>query len=131
MKYVLLFCPALFCTLARGQMYSRETNNNVRYTDSTASVEIMSIYKMLQNGYDFSGLAVRYSQDPGSYKVGGELGFSTMSNYVDAYRRVALGLAVNEVSKPFKTEYGYHIVQLIAKKERLYNTRHILLRTDD
>lgn len=130
MRYVFLFWFSLFSIIARCQTYSRETNNNVRYTDSTARVEIMSIYKMLQNGYDFSGLAVRYSQDPGSYAVGGELGFSSLSNYVEEYRRVALSLAVNEVSKPFKTEFGYHIVQLIAKKEGLYDTRHILLRTE-
>ncbi|MBC8152372.1 MAG: peptidylprolyl isomerase [Bacteroidetes bacterium] len=129
-KYGFLVWFALLSHVATAQLYSRETNNNTRYTDSTAKVEIESLYKMLQNGYDFSGLAVRYSQDPGSYKVGGELGLSTMRDYVFEYRNVVMGLTVNEISPPFLTEYGYHIVQLIGKKDGLYNTRHILLRTD-
>ncbi len=130
MHYALLICLALVSHAVNAQLVSRATNNNVVYTDSTAKVEIQSIYKMLQNGYDFSGLAIRYSQDPGSYKAGGELGFSTMSNYVPEYKNVVLGLAVNEISRPFKSEYGYHIVQLIGRKDELYNTRHILLRVD-
>jgi fatty acid-binding protein DegV len=42
-------------------MYSRVTNNNKFYTDSTAALEIQSLYKMLKNGYDFQVLAVTYS----------------------------------------------------------------------
>lgn len=130
MRFILLLCLGFLTQTANAQVYSRATNNNVRYTDSTARVEIQSLYKMLRNGYDFEGLALRYSQDPGSYQRGGELGFSTLRDYVPEYQQAARALAVNEIAPPFKSDFGYHIVQLIAKKDSLYNTRHILLRVD-
>ncbi|MBC8152373.1 MAG: peptidylprolyl isomerase [Bacteroidetes bacterium] len=70
------------------------------------------------------------SQDSGVYKAGGELGLSSMKDCALDYRSVVLTLAVNELSRPFRTEFGYHIVQLTAKKNGLYNTGHILLRVD-
>ena len=127
---LLSLCGVLLGSSGWAQVNSGETNNPVRYTDSTARVEIQSLYRMLQNGYDFSGLALRYSQDYGSYKTGGELGFSLLSDYVNEYRSVVQALAVNEISRPFKTDFGYHIVQLIARQDGRCNTRHILLRTD-
>lgn len=130
MRYAFVICLVFLGNAATAQLPAHETNNNVRYTDSTAQVEIRSIHKMLVNGYDFAGLAVRYSQDSGSYKAGGELGLSAMKDYTSEYRSVVLTLAVDELSHPFRTEFGYHIVQLIAKKDGFYNTRHILLRVD-
>ncbi|MBO0929822.1 peptidylprolyl isomerase [Fibrella aquatilis] len=111
-------------------MYSWETNNNKRYTDSTANIEIQSLYKMLQNGYNFHDLAVDYSQDPGSYRNGGELIPRNADQYVDDYRDAISKLSIGELSPPFKTEYGYHIAQLISVKGDVYKTRHILLRVE-
>lgn len=111
-------------------MYSRVTNNNKFYTDSTANVEIQSLYKMIQSGSDFYDLAVKYSQDPGSYKKGGELRPTSMEEYVEEYRKAILTLKVNEISPPFKSIYGYHIAQLISVKNGVYVSRHILLRVD-
>ena len=111
-------------------MYSRVTNNNKFYTDLTANIEIQSLYKMLQNGYAFHDLAVTYSQDPGSYKKGGVLEPTTMDEYVSEFRSTILTLKPDEISKPFKTNFGYHIAQLIAVKDGIYTTRHILLRVD-
>ncbi|MBO0939562.1 peptidylprolyl isomerase [Fibrella sp. HMF5335] len=111
-------------------MYSRVTNNNVVYTDSTAILEIQSLYRMLKNGYNFHDLAVKYSQDPGSYKSGGTLKPSTTDDYVPEFRSAVLALTKDGISRPFKTDFGYHIVQLVGVKEGLYTARHILLRVD-
>ena len=111
-------------------MYSRVTNNNKLYTDSTATIDIQSLYKILQNGYKFHDLAINYSQDPGSYLKGGELKPTTMDEYVSEFRNIILSLQIGEISMPFKTDFGYHIAQLIAMKDGIYTTRHILLRVD-
>ncbi len=78
---------------------------------------------------DFSTLAVLYSEDPGSARRGGELGFSGRAQFVPEFTAVAFNLNdKNKVSKIVETEYGYHIIQLIEKRGDRVNVRHILLR---
>ena len=80
------------------------------------------------NGESFATLAVLYSEDPGSAMKGGELGFMSRSDLVPEFSAVAFNLVPNEVSKVVKTEYGYHIIQLIEKRGERMNCRHILLK---
>ncbi len=79
-------------------------------------------------GESFATLAVLYSEDPASAMKGGELGFMTRNELVPEFSAVAFNLVPNEVSKVVKTEYGYHIIQLIEKRGERMNCRHILLR---
>lgn len=79
------------------------------------------------NGDKFSTLAVLYSEDPGSAKKGGELGFVSRTDLVPEFAAVAFNLKDGEVSRIVETEFGYHIIQLIEKKGELVNVRHILL----
>ena len=79
-------------------------------------------------GESFATLAVLYSEDPSSAMKGGELGFMSRSDLVPEFSAVAFNLVPNEVSKVVKTEYGYHIIQLIEKRGERMNCRHILLR---
>lgn len=77
---------------------------------------------------DFSTLAIMYSED-GSAMQGGELGFSTRAQWVPEFANVAFNLNdPKKVSRIVETEYGYHIIQLIAKRGDQVNVRHILLR---
>ena len=80
------------------------------------------------NGESFSTLAVLYSEDPASAMKGGELGFMTRNELVPEFAAVAFNLVPNEVSKVVKTEYGYHIIQLIERRGERMNCRHILLK---
>lgn len=75
------------------------------------------IYDRLQKGEDFAKLAKEYSQDPGSSENGGELGWFTVGQMVDAFNNAAYSLEINEISKPVKSEYGYHIIQVTDKRE--------------
>lgn len=129
-KYLFFSYLLLMSIKTEAQLYNRETNNNLVYNDSTAKVEIFSIYSLIKKGEKFEEVAIKYSQDPGSYKLGGLLNPSTMEEYVPEYKAVTLKLAISELSMPFKTDFGYHIVQLISKKDKVYTTRHILLRID-
>ena len=78
---------------------------------------------------DFSMLARLYSEDTESAKRGGELGFVGKGQLVPEFAEVAFNLNdPKRVSRIVKTEYGYHIIQLIEKKGERINCRHILLR---
>jgi peptidyl-prolyl cis-trans isomerase SurA len=77
----------------------------------------------------FSTLALLYSEDKNSAAKGGEIGFFGKGQLDPEYANVAFNLNdPNKVSKIVKTEYGYHIIQLIEKRGDRINTRHILLR---
>lgn len=79
---------------------------------------------------DFSTLAMLYSQD-GSSRMGGELGYSGRNEWVPEFANVAFSLNdPKKVSKIVRTEFGYHIIQLIDKKGDKVNVRHILLKPE-
>lgn len=78
---------------------------------------------------EFSTLAILYSEDPGSARMGGELGFMGKAQLVPEYANVAFNLNdPKKVSKIVETEFGYHIIQLIERRGDRINTRHILLK---
>jgi len=68
------------------------------------------IYAQLQNGGNFAALAKKYSQDPSSKSSGGKLTVSR-GQTVPPFDRAAFALATRAVSKPVKTQYGWHIIQ--------------------
>ncbi len=77
----------------------------------------------------FSSLARLYSEDEGSAMKGGELGYMGRSMLDPAFANVAFNLTdPKKVSKIVKSEYGYHIIQLIDKRGDKVNVRHILLK---
>lgn len=82
----------------------------------------------INKGDNFATLAVLYSEDPGSAPKGGELGFVGRGDLVPEFSAVAFNLEPGEVSKIVKTDYGYHIIQLIDTRGERINCRHILLK---
>jgi peptidyl-prolyl cis-trans isomerase SurA len=77
----------------------------------------------------FSSLAILYSEDPGSARRGGELGFMGKGELLPEFASVAFNLQdPKKVSKIVETEYGFHIIQLIEKRGDRINCRHILLK---
>lgn len=77
----------------------------------------------------FATYARFYSEDPGTARRGGELGFMVKGELVPEYANVAFNLQdPNKVSKIVETEFGFHIIQLIEKRGDRINTRHILLK---
>ncbi len=77
----------------------------------------------------FSSLAILYSEDPGSARRGGELGFMGKGELLPEFAAVAFNLQdPKKVSKIVETEYGFHIIQLIEKRGDRINCRHILLK---
>lgn len=78
---------------------------------------------------DFSMLARLYSDDTESAKKGGELGFVGRGTLVPEFADAAFALSEpGKVSRVIETEFGFHIIQLIEKRDERINCRHILLR---
>lgn len=65
---------------------------------------------------DFAELAKQHSEDPGSKLNGGDLGWNEPEVYVPAFRDTLNRLQLNELSAPFRTEHGWHIVQLLERR---------------
>lgn len=74
------------------------------------------VWKELKAGGDFAKLAKQYSMDSTAAN-GGQLGYFGKGQMVPAFEKVAFSLGINEISKPVKTEYGYHIIKVTGKKE--------------
>ena len=78
---------------------------------------------------DFSMLARLYSDDTESAKQGGELGFVGRAALVPTFANAAFSLTEpGKVSRVVETEFGFHIIQLIERRDERVNVRHILLR---
>jgi len=73
-------------------------------------------------------VAMLYSEDPGSAKDCGELGLVPLGTMVPEFDAVAMSLKEGEVSQVFKTEYGYHFMQMVERRGEYYNARHVLMR---
>lgn len=89
---------------------------------------LRSFKDAVEKGQDeFETLAALYSDDPGSASRGGNLGLKPRGTWVPEFDAVAFSLREGEISAPFKTDYGYHIMQLLEMRGQLYDANHILM----
>lgn len=79
-------------------------------------------------GESFSTLAILYSEDPGSARRGGELGFVGRGELFPEFEANAFSLRPGELSEIVETEAGFHIIQMIERRGEQVNVRHLLLR---
>ena len=82
-----------------------------------AKRRIDSVYAALQAGADFEALAKQVSQDPGSARRGGVLGWFARNQMVKEFEDAAFALQPGEMSKPFLSPYGWHIVLVKERKQ--------------
>ena len=80
-------------------------------------VEAKAVEQLLADGVDFAEVARKYSKDTGSGQNGGELGWAPASNYVPEFADAVSTLEIGTISEPVKTQFGYHIIQVIAREE--------------
>ena len=87
----------------------------------------------LSHGADFTQLATKYSDDPGSRAQGGDLGMVQRGVFYPEFEAAAFALKVNEISKVIESPVGFHIIQLLERKGNQIHTRHILVmvKNDD
>ena len=79
-------------------------------------------------GEKFEDLAKQYSEDPGSGKQGGYLGFFKKNELVPQYTAAALRLEPGGISPVVESQFGFHVIQLIERKGESFSSRHILLK---
>lgn len=84
----------------------------------------------LREGVDFATVAREYSQDPGSAAVGGDLGISRRGEFVKPFEDAAFSLEEGEISDIIETRYGYHILEVIERRNDTVHARHILAMFD-
>lgn len=89
--------------------------------------QLIDIRSRILAGEDFATLAKKYSDDPGVMQNLGNMGWSARGRMVPQYEAMGFKLKPGEISQPFETEFGFHIMQLIDRRGNEYNSRHILI----
>ncbi|HEY3251379.1 MAG TPA: peptidylprolyl isomerase [Ignavibacteria bacterium] len=93
-----------------------------------ARIKAQAILDSIRAGTDFSDLARRNSEDPGSAPQGGLLGKSKKGSFVKEFEDAAFLLNPGQISELVETEFGYHIIKLIEKSGDFITAQHILVK---
>jgi peptidyl-prolyl cis-trans isomerase SurA len=95
--------------------------------DQTVEQKLADIRRrVLEGGEDFGAIAAVTSNDPGSAPQGGDLGWTGPGTFVPEFERQLNALQENEISPPFRTQFGWHIVQLLG--HRMHDITQDMLR---
>ena len=89
--------------------------------------QLYQIRKRILEGESFATMAILYSEDAGSAKKGGELGFTGRGEFAPEFEATAFNLRDGEISEVIETQFGFHIIQLIERRGDYVNCRHILM----
>jgi len=93
--------------------------------DAVSKAKADSLYNELKNGADFAQLAIQHSEDPGSAVKGGDLGWFGRGQMVKEFENAAFNGQIGVVQKPFKSNYGFHIVKVTGKSNTQYVVEQI------
>ena len=85
-------------------------------TQAEATRQVNNLYQQLRQGKNFSEMAKKYSLDPGSASKGGELGWVHPGELVPEFEKTMDKLRINQISKPVKSQFGWHIIQVEGRK---------------
>lgn len=94
---------------------------------NATKADLIKIREQLLSGADFTTLAKKYSDDPSVVSNGGDMGWSGRGRMVPEYEAMAFKLKPNEISMPFESQFGVHIMQLLERRGNEYHSRHILI----
>ena len=85
--------------------------------DATVQQRLRDVRERIAKGEDFAVLAKTLSEDPGSATEGGDLGWTAPGTFVPEFDAALERLTPNEISEPFRTQFGWHIVQLLGRRQ--------------
>jgi len=91
-------------------------SKKAKQAEKKALEKIESVYQRVTKGEDFAALARQYSQEDGTREKGGELGYLPRGRMLKEFEEQLSTLQPSEISKPFKTKFGYHILKYTDKK---------------
>jgi peptidyl-prolyl cis-trans isomerase SurA len=98
--------------------------------DQRAREKAENLRKMVMDGADFGEVAMRNSDDKGTAQQGGDLGITSRGSFVPEFEAAAYQLDKLEVSQVVKSEFGYHVIQLLDRLGNNIKTRHILVKPE-
>ena len=101
--------------------YQQASTREVRHILVKTKQKADALYSQLESGGDFAALAKKNSEDPGSKAQGGKLTVSK-GQTVPPFDNAAFSLDKNEISKPIKTQYGWHIIQPLSEVKKATTT---------
>lgn len=90
---------------------------NALVTDTQARTKLTALRRQILDGADFAELAQENSDDTTAAQ-GGDLGWSNPGDYVPEFEQTLENLQPGEISQPFKTQFGWHIVQLLERRQQ-------------
>lgn len=97
---------------------------------SKALNTITDLRNEILSGVSFHSLAINHSDDPGSAKSGGDLGYVQRGSLVTEFEAIAFTQDVGVVSHPVLTEFGYHVIEALDKQGEKARIRHILIKPE-
>ncbi|NQD36278.1 peptidylprolyl isomerase SurA [Permianibacter sp. IMCC34836] len=86
-------------------------------SEEDAEKKIRGLYEQLKAGADFAELAKKNSEDPGSANQGGDLGWANPGMFVPVFEKTMAGLQPNQISEPFRSEFGWHVMQVLERRD--------------
>ena len=86
-------------------------------SDDDARETLLQLRQRVEQGENFADLANEYSEDPGSKIRGGDLGWSNPGMFVPEFERVMSSLSDGELSEPFKSQFGWHLMQVLERRQ--------------
>ncbi|MEQ9423622.1 MAG: peptidylprolyl isomerase [Cyclobacteriaceae bacterium] len=89
--------------------------------------KLREIRQRILDGEDFNQLAKDFSMDPSVVQNGGELGFQRRGVLAPEFEAMGFKIKPGQISEPFETDFGFHILQLLERRGNTFNSRHILL----
>ncbi|MBC6904040.1 molecular chaperone SurA [Saccharophagus sp. K07] len=110
----------------RGDEQQTETQTKSRHilikttailSDEEAKAKLEKLRQRVLDGEDFGALAKEHSEDIGSMLAGGDLGWSKPGMFVPEFERTMAQMEVGEVSQPFRTQFGWHILQVQERRQ--------------
>lgn len=91
--------------------------------------KLLDLKKRIEDGSDtFETLAEVYSEDPGSGRAGGNLGWTNRGEFVKEFEAAAFKMTNGEMSDIVESKFGYHLIRLIERRGNRINTQHILIK---
>jgi parvulin-like peptidyl-prolyl isomerase len=124
--------------LYRKKLYAEITSEVHHSTDEVWARHILvadentanKVRQLLIDGGDWTALALEYSSDTGSAATGGDLGWFPRGKMVAEFEDAAFSLVIGEISQPVKSEFGYHLIQVIGHEERPLTAEEYKTQTD-
>jgi peptidyl-prolyl cis-trans isomerase SurA len=103
-------------------------NTNEIVSDDEAKQRLETLRERIIDGDTFESLARSHSDDKASAIKGGDLGWTSPGDLVPQFEEQMNAMAINEISQPFKTQFGWHIVQPLARRQH-DSTEEVLKNT--